>query len=179
MSDLIVFDGGNGNRTLSRQRSTSDTLVAATINTTETAFATSYVFPANYFTADVTVRVTVTFETLGTAVIPTSLLKMRVQKAGPTNVNLYTSTALAYSSGTTSYGGVFLLTGTAAAGSAVNLEVGALFANINGPFGRNTLAAMQAVDTNLAQTLQFTQTFSSNAASNSITLRQLLIEELG
>lgn len=169
-----------GNRTLYSVYSTTDSLTAATISTTETVFATSYTFPANYIDASKTFRITVMVNVLGTATIPTSILRMRFRKAGPTDVNLYQSTALAYQAGTLGYGGHFFIQGTAAAGASVNIMAGVVGDNINGPFGRNVLNTLPvAIDTASAQTLQFTQQFSSNSAGNTVTLAQLIIEELG
>lgn len=179
MSDIIVVRGGNGNRTLYSAFSTTDTLTAATINTTETAFATSYTFPANYFTQGKLVRISMAIEGIATAAVPTSTIRMRLQKAGPTNVNLYTTTALANTVGAPGYGAIFYLQGTTTPGAAVAIEVGGALINGLGLGGRNTLTSPFTFDATAAQTLQFTLQFSTNAAGNSTTLRQFFVEELG
>ena len=179
----FVGGGGTGTlagsfpRVLSAQFSTTDQLVAATIGTTETNFATTFSIPANFFIANKVLRVTALFEYVATAVVPTFLLKMRVQKTGPTNVTLYAGPAAAPAAVTVSSILMpFLIQGTAAAGASVSVETAALGA-FNG-FNKSTTAQGVLITTNVAQTLQFTMTYGAATAGNTVNLRQLIVEEL-
>lgn len=179
-----TYDGlvtGSTVRALSVQLGSSDTLDAAVISTTETAFATSFLLPAGYLIANKALRITAMGQETTSGTPPTTLLRLRLQKAGPTNVNLSASTALAPSASLTNrgWGWVWVIQGTAPAGGAVSVECGSPLAFPAGFANQaNAIAQPVTVDTASAQTIQLTQQYSANTAGNTITLRQLLVEEL-
>jgi hypothetical protein len=182
--DTIVAAGkgsltGQIVRHLSTQQPAADTLSAPTITTNETAFSTGYQLPANFLTTGKKVRVTVTFENVATATVPTSLLKMRVQKSGPTNVNLYASVANAMAAGTKRFSAIFMITGTAATGSSVAVITGSVLAQPNNSVltNGNTIGAT-SISTNVAQTIQFTWQYGAGTAGNSIQLLEMIVEEI-
>lgn len=186
-----MYVGGGGTfaglgsfpRVISAQFSTTDQLVAATVNTTETAFATSLALPANFFIANKILLVMASFEYTGSATAVTALIKMRLQKAGPVNVVLYTGSAAATNNAAGfGLGMVWIIQGTAAAGAAVNVMTGSLapspgIANIMGA-NKTPQVAGVAVATNAAQTLQFTNTFGGNTAGNTMNLTELIALEM-
>lgn len=158
----------------------SDTLSAATIGTTETAFATGQLLAANYLIPRKAVLVTVTGQMTNSGTPPTLVLRLRLTKAGPTSVNLWESGAVAPVANLTDdgWGWSWLLQPTAAPGSAVSVVCG----SPNSPhFGsgnyQNKIAQPVTVDTASAQTIQVTAQYSANTAGNSITLLQMLIQE--
>jgi hypothetical protein len=160
-------------RVLSAQLGSSDTITASVVSTAETNFATNFSVPGNFFIANKGLRVTVVFSCVTTA-SPT--VKIRL-KLGTTAV--YLSTALAPAS-SLSFGNTFIIQGTAAAGASVNVETGIVSSSpiISNANIWNQTAQPVAVATNGALTLQFSAEWSANTAGNSITLRQLLVEEL-
>lgn len=175
------FTSGH-NRAISVQRSTSDQLAAATIGTTETAFASTVVFPANYFIANKAVLVIVGLEIVAGNPTNTMLFKLRVQKAGPTNVNLWVQGAAASSVvGATQgqYGFAFILQGTAAPGASVGLECqpAHAFTNFQSSF-IGTVAQAPNVDTASQQTMQLTVTFGGSNTGHTVNLRQLVASEM-
>lgn len=160
--------------------STTDTLTASVIGTTETAFAKTIALPAGYFVAGRVLRIFCGIEVSTTSVVPTYLMRMRVQKAGPVNVNLYVPTAAAVVSTTTtttSFAQIFVLQGTAAAGASVSVET-AIHQSGLGGFTRNLISPSALVDTASAQTIQFTMQYGAATAGNNCTLRQVIVEEI-
>ena len=178
---VTILRGGPSSFALSRQFSAADTLTSTVIGTTETAFGSQLVLPANYFTANKVLRVTALIERLHTATVPTTLLKLRLQSAGPTNVNLYAgSAAAAGPGGPVSNALCWVIQGTAAPGASVSVETGVLISNnATIGMGANQIAQGVLVATNVAQTLQLTWTFGASSAGNTATLRQFLVEEVG
>lgn len=170
-------------RVLSVQRSTTDTLDAATITTTETAFATTYTLPANYLIAGKAVRVRCAFYTTTSGSAPTQLYRLRIQKAGPTNVNLCASSAITVSNSFSNRAGAltWLIQGTAAPGAAVNIlttcEGGVMGGGMNSGH-MNSIAQPVAADTTAAQTIQITLTYGAGTAGNTLTLLMMTVEEL-
>lgn len=177
--------GGHGTikgvfpRVLSVQYSNTDQLAAQTVSNTETAFATQFALPANYLTANRLLRISAMFEYTTPGTAASQLIKLRLQKAGPTNTNLYQMGAAVTQtvSQTRSGGFQWLIQGTAAAGAAVAVDVGTLI-NMNNNTYVNGLAQPITVDTASAQTIQITNTFGTNTTGNTINLRELIIEEL-
>lgn len=158
--------------------STTDTLTAATIDTVETAFATTYTIPANYFVANRVLKATFVWQATTSGGAPTQRLRV---KLGSTE--MYDSTAVTVTNGQTTRGqvSVLYLQGTAAAGASVSVEAGW------SPCGAtpvmhcvagNTIAQGVAVATNAQQILSATLQFSANTAGNTVTLRQLIVESL-
>lgn len=160
--------------------STSDTLTASVIGTTETAFAKTIALPAGWFTLNRALRIFLGIEVSTTVTVPTYQMRMRVQKAGPVNVNLYQATAAAVVSATTtttSFAQLFVIQGTAAPGASVSVET-AIHQSGLGGFTRNIISPSALVDTASAQTIQFTMQYGAATAGNNCTLRQVIVEEL-
>lgn len=157
--------------------STSDALNASG-GVGEQVFATTVSVPAGYFTANKALRIYCGIEIITVVTVPTFQLRMRVQKAGPTNVNLYAPIAAQpiATATTTSYALEYLIQGTAAAGAAVSVETMVIQSGLGG-FTRNTIAQGVTVDTASAQTIQFTMQYGTATAGNITRIRQLLVEE--
>lgn len=156
----------------------SDILVSTTITTTETAFNTQFTFPSNYFTVGKTIRITVGVDYVATATIPTMLAKIRFQKSGPTNVNLYTGGANA-GTATAAYSlsrGLSLTVTCAATGSSGQFQMIPIYTAP--PFNNTTIAGSVSADTTAAQTLQVTLTFGASSSSNFTRLNSFVIEAL-
>lgn len=156
----------------------SDILVSTTITTAETAFNTQFTFPANYFTVGKTIRITVGVDYVATATIPTMLAKIRFQKSGPTNVNLYTGGANA-GTATAAYSlsrGLSLTVTCAATGSSGQFQTTPIYTAP--PFNNTTIAGSVSADTTAAQTLQVTLTFGASSSSNFTRLNSFVIEAL-
>lgn len=158
--------------------STTDS-INASVGTGETAFTKTIPLTAGWFTANRTLRIFVGIEITTLVTVPTFLFRMRVQKAGPTNVNLYVpiATQPIATAVTTSWALEFLVQGTAAAGASVSVETAVMQSGFGG-FGRNSTAQGVLVDTASAQTIQFTMQYGTATAGNITRIRQLLVEEM-
>lgn len=159
----------------------TDTLSAATINTTETAFSSTFAIPANYLIPRKLLRVSALFSLTTSAVPVTIVLTLRVQKSGPTDVNLWRNLAITPPINLTSagYGFEWIFSAKDAVGAAAGLETGSVLSALFGQAVYNTIAQRPAADTTAAQTIQVTVTYSGNTAGNSISLRHgLIVEEL-
>lgn len=171
-------------RVLSVQFSTSDSLVAATITTTETAWATQFLIPANFFNvANKLLRVTVVIDMTSSASAPTIRIRLRLQKTGPVNVNLYQVGTVTPTSSVTSetFAMQFFIQGTGAASSTANIEAGCLLQGWPGASFvsiANTVVQPVVVDTTLAQAIQMTMQFGAATAGNTYKIRQMIVEEL-
>lgn len=166
-------------RVLYATQSTTDTLTAATINTTETQFAGTYQIPANYLIANKTLIIDCIFYSTATATIPTSILRIRLGSVGITGTIVCQSTTTALTAGTFVWGARFILSGTGAAGASVNTLTGPLtIVGNNSAGGRSVTNQPVAIATNAAQNINLTWTYSSNAASNTVTLQQLIVTEV-
>jgi hypothetical protein len=180
---MLVTYGAAVPATISRVLYTSapiaDILVSTTITTNETPFSTSFTFPANFFTAGKSIRITMGVEFIATATIPTSLSKWRFQKSGPTNVAFYTSTAAsdaaqsAWNQRATAIVTIMCQT-TGASGQLSSIFMG------NGitPLGTFGGSSFFNIDTTAAQTLQYTLTYGASSNTNFTRLNQMLVEEL-
>ncbi len=158
--------------------STTDTLTAATIDIVETAFASTYTIPANYFVAGRVLKATFVWEATTSGGAPTQRLKM---KLGSTI--MYDSTVVTVTNNQTTRGqvSVLYLQGTAAAGASVSVEAGwqpCGATPIQPGVAGNTIAQGVAVATNAQQILSATLQYSANTAGNTLTLRQLIVESL-
>lgn len=167
---------------LSAQHNSADTLTAATINTTETAFATAFTFQAGFFADKTVAQISMLFEetTSGTPVTQ----RIRIRLGGLTGTVLY-DTAVGVTPGvnlaTRGIPVVVTLMGTAAAGAAVPIEtaVGGEPPTPTTPFSvANTIAQGVNVATNASQQFVVTMTYSGNTAGNSVTLRQMIVTQL-
>lgn len=164
---------------LSCQQSTTDTLSAATITTTETAFATTYTIPANYLVANRTLRITATFSVTSSGSAPTSTIKLRITNASGTT--LYSHTPASPGNNLAGKGGGFqwIMSGTVAAGASANVITQPTVAPTNFGFGStvgNLTAQPIALATNGNIVLVITQQYSANTSGNTVTLNQLCIE---
>jgi hypothetical protein len=178
------YDGkaiGAFGRCLYATRITTDVFDADTVGTTESVFATSYQFPANYWIANKCVLVWAGFRFVTPVSVQTTVgLTMRMQKAGPTNVSLWSVGTTTGSNQTRNYLFAMLIQGTAAPGAAVAIECEQVHGQ--GAWNASTPNAIDAaanVDTTAAETLQFTVTFGADpGAAQTVALRQLVINEL-
>jgi len=184
---IIAYDGA-GNFTQSSgqpcspQFSSTDTLTAAATSPTETVFATQCSIPANTIVTGAVIRALVGLDWTATATVPNFTFRVKlctVSGCGSgTVINLYTSATNAPTAGTFSSVMPILIQGEAAAGAtatiAQSIGVGV---GTNAPFGRNSVTTHVAnVPTNGTLFLSFSATFSTNAATNSMTLTQLVFQ---
>lgn len=171
---------GCGPRVLYVTNSTTDTLTAATINTTETQFASTWQIPANYLGANKILRITYLMQGVATATVPTSLFKIRLGSVGIGGTTVYTQTALALATGAARVDAIsFIIQGTAAAGAAANVVTSPIGVWFNfSIIAVNTTSQPVAIATNAAQNINLTMTFGGNAASNTWTVLGMIVEEL-
>lgn len=171
---------GCGPRTLYATQSTTDTLTAATINTTETQFASTWQIPANYLIANKILRVTYTLQWTATATVPTSTARLRLGAVGIGGTVIYLGNTTTNSTFTNvSCTQSFLIVGTAAAGASVNVTTTATaIASGLATFTKQNTAQPVAIATNAAQNINLTWQYSTNAATNSTTVLAMLVEEL-
>jgi hypothetical protein len=159
------------------QNGTSDTVSSGT-SPTETLFTTVCKIPANTFITGRVIHGFAGLDWTATAAIPNVTFKMYLC---PTSGSLtgckvvYTSTTTTPSAGTFSTSLPFVIQATAAAGATATVSdtissgVGA-----NSPVGRNvTPSTVGNVPTNADLFIQFSATFTTNAASNSVTITNL------
>lgn len=175
---------GSARKVLSVQLGGADAstgLVAATINVTETAFATTYTIPANYLIANKVLHATWVMDetTSGTPVTQ----RARIRLGGVSGTIVFDSTAVTPSINLAGRVGVFeaYIVGTAAAGASVNVETGTggCCLSPTTPFNiYNTVAQPVLVATNASQVLTLTMQFSGNTAGNTVKLRSMIVEEL-
>lgn len=144
----------------------ADIMVSTTNVTAEVAFTSQYTFPANFFSLNRTIRLHLGFDHIATATIPTSTIKIRLQKSGPVNANIWTGNAQA-NAAAAAYNqrsaGVFIMTCTAT-GASGSMQTTAFIQNA--PLAVTLLSAVSSFDTTAVQTLQVTNTFSASSASN-------------
>lgn len=167
---------------LSVQNSTTDQIAAATVSTTETAFATTYTIPANYFVANRVLKVTMVFVTT-TSASPASQ-RIRVRLGGLAGTVVHDTTAVAgigtAMTSRTSVAQIYLQ-GTAAPGASVNVQAGWQACG-NAPVTlcstSNVIAQPVAVATNTQQALTVTLTYGANTAGNTVNLNQMIVESL-
>lgn len=163
------------------QFSSSDTITASLAGTTETNFSTNCSIPANFFRANKAIRVVAMFSITTSGSAPTITLRLKLGSAV-----LYSSAAGCCDTPSLTnrgMGGEWYLQGTGAPGASVGIETGHVgtYATAPSSFGTllgNGTAQPVNVATNTAQTLQISVQYSSNTAGNSITLLQLVIEEI-
>lgn len=152
----------------------SDTLSAATISTTETAFANTVTIPANALYAGVIEMLLAFLSTTTSASAPTQ--RYRVRKDNASGTILYDTGAQAPGNSFTGQPGLmpFAILGTAAPGASVNVNTHHV-GRSNHNFEGNSSAVAQpvALPTNAALTLCLTVQFSANTAGNSVTLDSL------
>ncbi len=173
---------GNFERVLTKPApNASDTLTASVISTVDTAFATTQALPAAFLIAGKVLRVSAIFGITTSGSPPTVRLRLKLLKAGPTLVTLWRSPVMAPTINLADIGGgvVWVFQANAAPGAAVGVEAGAVTGTFAGVAGfYNTLSQPITTDTASAQTIEVTVEYGANTALNSITLRQLFVEEL-
>lgn len=181
---VVAFDGIIGSSVplmgvLFSSAPVGDVLVSTTIGTTETAFATQFTVPANFFTVGKSIRVSYGVASLATAAVPTTLLKARLQKSGPTNVYFYTGATNAEAASVTPLprSASFILTCATTGSSGMVATMMTALGQI--PFS-NWLSngSIQNFDTTAAQTIQLTITFGGSVNANDLQLTSMLVEAL-
>jgi len=158
----------------SAQFATADTFTNSTV--AEQTFATQYTIAANKFVANKLYRVTGIVQFTSGSSPVTEVWKL---KLGSTIV--YASPAGSPAASFTTRGGgiTWYLQGTAAAGASVSVECGSVAQSIlPATFNSNTIAQGVLVATNAAQVLSISVTFGGTGSLDSVSLRQLICEEL-
>ena len=167
--------------------STTDTLSAATINTTETVFATNCNIPSGTIVANKVLRAKATLDVTSSSTPVTAIIKLKlcsVSGCGSgTIVNVFVPLAITPGASLTNKGGVgdWMIQGTAAAGASVSVECGGTIAlpaatdNLTAKMN-DQATAVAGVPTNGALFLTVSLTYSGNTAGNSMTLTQLVVE---
>lgn len=170
---------GKITKTLSFQQSDSDNLSAPTITTVETAWATNWTIPANFLVTNKAIRVTASFQWIATAVVPTSIIRIRAGGVGGTLLQQGQTTAFPAGSGY-NQSIQFIMNGTAAATGSSPVETHLIAGHAGNTFFGREARTSQPVNfaTNASQVLCFTMQYSAGTASNSCKLKQLLIEEI-
>lgn len=165
------------------QTSSTDTLVAATINVTETVFATAYTIPANFFIANKQLRVTWTVAETSSGTPVTT--RMRIRYGGIGGTIIFDSSAVTPTASIVNRSANFtcILTGTAAPGASVALYTGCTgqgFASpATTPFNiANTVAPNISVATNASAALTMTMQYGGNTAGNTNNIWVMTVEEL-
>ena len=164
---------------LSAQQSTVDNITDDAAGGVETAFATVYSVPANFFVANKFLIVFAGFEYIATGTPPTLQLALRL---GTTK--MYQSD-LTQPDGnkTRGFGSVFVLGGTAAAGASVAVLCSPLVNELKSSLplpGPSIITYTHNVATNGVLSLNLTAKWASNpAGTNTVGLRQLLVFQAG
>ena len=162
-------------RTLSVQRSATDTLDAAVIGTTETNFATNFSMRENSLIVGKQYRLTIAWQNTTSASPPTTQIRVKLG-----TVVLFSSIANAQTANLTNVGitnsWIFQAVTTGVTGT---IEASAAIGSVQGAgLLRNSTAQPVTVDTTIASTLQFSLQYGSGTAGNTQTLRQFLLEEV-
>jgi hypothetical protein len=161
--------------TLSSQYANADTMSAAT-TTNEQLFATKLTLPANYLIANKTIRVTVGYQITTSGTPPTMQLRL---KLGSTIVFAAKNNGPPASVTNNSFGIMFTIMGTAAVGTTAPVDTS--FQNTylgSTALAYNTTAQPVTINTTIALDIQNTVQWSATTAGNTITLRQLIVEEI-
>lgn len=164
-----VAQTGSFPRVLSVQRSTTDTITDDAAGGVNTAFATTYAVPANFFIAGKVLRVTAPIELRTNAGPPNITISIQL---GATAVITF-GTLAPTASVTRGYQATAIMQGTAAAGASVAVLMAGL-SNL----GAITSSYTVNLATNGALTLAVYALWASNAANtHTAHLTQLLVEE--
>jgi expansin (peptidoglycan-binding protein) len=107
------------------------------------------------------------------------LRKLRVQKAGPTNVYVYTmaaATTPGNNATSSPFNASYDLLASGAASTTASVYVGGSFGLVSAPFGaRSTVSNPVTMDTTAQQTVQATLTCTSGTAGNTLSLMGLKV----
>jgi hypothetical protein len=149
--------------------------LSAATGTSEQNFTQTYTLPANYFIAQKAVRVSAYFEIVSSATSPTARMRL---KLGSTV--MYDGTAASPGNNLATRGFMLqvVLQGTAAPGAAVAVDAGTSTAIASSWPPANSTAQPVNIATNASQAITLSIQYSATTAGNTITLRQLLIEEI-
>ncbi len=160
----------------STQLGSSDTLTCSVIGaTTPTLFATTYTIPANTLIANKAFRVTIGSLFTASGSGPTFTLDILL---GATVVWTGVANAPAAATNNT-FGGSYLIQGTAAAGASVNVVTSPVGSSLGVLWGgKGTVNQPVLVATNANKVLAGRLTCSANTAGNSVTLQQLVVESI-
>lgn len=163
------------------QNTASNDLVAATIGTTETAFASNYTVPANFLTTKKALRVTIGTAVTASASAPT--VTFRLRWGGVAGTIIYQSNSPAPAAGTGRIGATFLIQGTAAAGASAVARVNMVGAVDLGSTtaiwtGGSVATSGPAIATNASSVLTVTMQFGAATAGNDVELSQFMVEEV-
>ncbi len=162
------------------QTGTTDLLCALTSDsgcsshgaTAETAFSTVYTIPSGTLITGKVYRVNIGFMNTSTAVVPTTLVKVKLGAA-----TIYSSTTAALTAGTTAYAISGLIMGSAAAGAAA-----AVYSNLINTSSATNLKNSTAQPVNCATNgdlvLTVTAIFGAATTGNTMTLQTLAVEPL-
>lgn len=157
----------------------SSTLDAGTITTTETAYSISYTLPANFFAVGKTLIVVASIQDVAPATVAGRVLKMRLQKTGPVNVNLTTTASASMTVSSTRSVPMLIMVRCVTTGATGTVDVIPIgFLNSASSVVPQTVVQPVTIDTTVAQTLQFTITFAAGTAGNTTQLRALMVGEL-
>jgi hypothetical protein len=157
--------------------------VASTIGTTETAIGSGCLIPSGTLFTGRVIRVTIA-TTLSSTSGPTFTFRLRW--GGLSGSQIWSSAAVTPSSGSFDSSGIWMISGTAAAGSSVPInieEVSSSDYQLGIPGQSNMLGGQAAstgvtpsVATNAAEVLIPTIQFSASTAGNNVNVRQFVVE---
>jgi hypothetical protein len=168
-------------RVLSLAADTTDTLSAATISTTETAFTKTFTIPANFFIANKGLKIFSAGNYTSSGSPPTSVIRIRLGGISGTVVYLSNTLAPVVNRTAEGWGFEVYIIGTAAPGASVAVLTVSPY-SIGGagqvPPTNNRTAVSQNVATNGSLSLVVSAQFSANTAGNSWTQNLLMVEEL-
>lgn len=165
------------------QFSTTDTVIASTVGTTETVFSTNCLIPASAITNHKILRVWWTTDSTTAASSPSLTIKVKLCTASGcgtgTVKDVFVSRAIVSSnlSGSSS-GSWVLIQGTGAAGASVPVECSgtAMLFSTGNTSGSTNPTQVSGVPTSSGLYLSLSATWSANTAGNSVTLTQLFPE---
>ena len=157
---------------------TNDVLYATNTITAITPFATTFNFPANFWTVGKTVKVTLGLQYLAAATIPTSQIFAEFTNSGSTPTVIISSSSIGTPVATTTLIGsaaqyYFTCLSTGAGGTIFSSVMGT---GANNTPNRNLLGGPIAFDTTIAQTLKFAQLFSAGNSGNMNQLAFMIVE---
>lgn len=169
-----IWSGG----TLFSSATTTDVLFASNTITTETPFATTYKFPANFWTVGKSVRLSLGITGKGTATVPSFSWGVRLA-TGATTVELSSTTASTPGAALAVGGGATFNLFCLSTGSSGTMMTSLTGANSSAYFP-SSIQTIQPVTFNstLDQTLQITIKYGAGTTGNNSGLISMAIESL-
>ncbi|HEY6343604.1 MAG TPA: hypothetical protein VIY49_19070 [Bryobacteraceae bacterium] len=152
-------------------------LQCSTIGTTETAFDPGWTVPANFLIKGKILRIQIIYD-FNTPVSESSM-RVRIRWGGTSGTAVWDTGAQSQAS--IAEKGIFqefLLQGTAAASGSASIEVGGGDRAADSLFPQNSIQSPVSVATNSSEALTLTLTCGAATASQNMTIRQMVIEEL-